>query len=159
MQQKPRNSLFSGRIWVNYKENNYIIFIKIYCFFSEIFALILINAIWKLISIKAIVIIIRGINIDISIEGEDILLILAFWCRVFHQSTENLIIGKFIEPTIIKIAEILSPKFELENEVVDILKNKKYIPPKITHIFPEKVFINYLLEKLKLSNYKPKYNH
>ena len=59
----------------------------------------------------------RGCSIDISIDGDDSLLILAGWCKVFHQSTENLIIGKFIEPTIIKIAEILSPKFELENEL------------------------------------------
>ena len=60
--------------------------------------------------------IINGINIPISIEGDDNLLILAGWCSVFHQSTENLIIGKFIDPIIIKIAVIFSPTSRLENE-------------------------------------------
>ena len=60
--------------------------------------------------------IINGINMPISIEGDDNLLILAGWLRVFHQSTENLIIGKFIEPIIMNIAAILSPTSRLENE-------------------------------------------
>ena len=60
--------------------------------------------------------IINGINIPISIEGDDNLLILAGWCRVFHQSTENLIIGKLIEPTMINTAVIFSPTSTLENE-------------------------------------------
>ena len=51
-----------------------------------------------------------------SIEGDDNLLILAGWWRVFHQSTENLIIGKFIELTIINTAVIFSPTATLENE-------------------------------------------
>ena len=43
-----------------------------------------------------------------SIEGDDNLLILAGWWSVFHQSTENLIIGRLIDPTIIKTAVIFS---------------------------------------------------
>ena len=62
------------------------------------------------INIKAKVIIIRGCNIEMSIEGEENLLMLAGWCRVFHQSTENFMIGKLIDPTIINIAVIFSPK-------------------------------------------------
>ena len=65
---------------------------------------------------KARVMTIRGTNILVSIDGDDSLLILAGWWRVFHQSTENLIIGKFIEPIIIKIAVIFSPTSRLENE-------------------------------------------
>ena len=68
------------------------------------------------ISVKAIVMIINGLNIDGSIEGADNLLILAGWCKVFHQSTENLIIGKLTEPTIINTAVIFSPRFVLEKE-------------------------------------------
>ena len=59
------------------------------------------------LQIKKRVIIIKGFIILGSIEGDDNLLILAGWWRVFHQSTENLIIGKLIEQTIINIAVIL----------------------------------------------------
>ena len=65
-------------------------------------------------------IIIRGISILVSIEGDDNLLILAGWWRVIHQSTENLIIGKFIEPIMTNIAVIFSPTRILENE--DLIK-------------------------------------
>ena len=41
------------------------------------------------------------LSIEGSIEGADNLLILAGWCKVFHQSTENFINGKFIELKII----------------------------------------------------------
>ena len=68
------------------------------------------------IRFKDIVIQIKGHNILESIEGEDNLLILAGWCSVFHQSTENLMIGKLIDPTIMKIAVIFSPTSKFENE-------------------------------------------
>ena len=58
--------------------------------------------------LNAIVITISGWSIDISIEGDDNLLILAGWCKVFHQSTENLIIGRFIDPIKINIAIVFS---------------------------------------------------
>ena len=51
-----------------------------------------------------------------SMDGADSLLILAGWCKVFHQSTENFIIGRLIEPTMIKIAVIFSPTRILLNE-------------------------------------------
>ena len=51
---------------------------------------------------------INGHNILRSIEGDDNLLILADWWSVFHQSTENFIIGRLIDPTIIKTAVIFS---------------------------------------------------
>ena len=68
-------------------------------------------AIAKPIRVKAMVIRIRGFSILGSIEGEESLLMLAGWCRVFHQSTENLIIGRLIDPTIIKTAVIFSATF------------------------------------------------
>ena len=49
---------------------------------------------------KARVIIRRGINMLTSILGVDSLEIVAGWCKVFHQSTENFIIGIFINPKI-----------------------------------------------------------
>ena len=67
-------------------------------------------------NIKARVMIIRGINMLISIDGDDNLLILAGWWRVFHQSTENLMIGKFTDPIRMNIAVIFSPTSKLENE-------------------------------------------
>ena len=48
----------------------------------------------------------KGNNIDISIEGADNLLILAGWCKVFHHSTEYLIIGRFTEPNKTKIGRL-----------------------------------------------------
>ena len=71
-------------------------------------AFILKIAIIRPIKLKAIVITNRGLSIEISIEGDDSLLTLAGWCKVFHQSTENLIIGRLIEPISINIAEIFS---------------------------------------------------
>ena len=58
---------------------------------------------------KAKVITKRGKSIALSIEGEENLDILAGWCKVFHQSTDHLIIGKFIIPTMDNIAAYLSP--------------------------------------------------
>ena len=79
---------------------------------------------------KETVIIIKGTIKTGSIEGEENLLILADWCKVFHQSTENFIIGRFIELTIIKIAVIFSPTSMFEK---DLLKKIiiKYIINKI----------------------------
>ena len=58
--------------------------------------------------LKATVITKRGWSIEISIEGDASLLMLAGWCKVFHQSTENLIIGRLIEPIRINIAIVFS---------------------------------------------------
>ncbi len=64
----------------------------------------------------------------ISIDGDDNLLILAGWWSVFHQSTENLIMGKFIEPIMMNIAVTFSPTLTLENEglrkIINQLKKK-----------------------------------
>ena len=79
-----------------------------FCFLSIISALILNIAMNKPIHIKEKSIIINGLSIEGSIEGADNLLILAGWCKVFHQSTENFIIGRLIEPNIINIATIFS---------------------------------------------------
>ena len=57
---------------------------------------------------KEKVIINNGNNIDGSIEGEENLEMLAGWWRVLHQSTDHLIIGRFIIPIIAKIDEYLS---------------------------------------------------
>ena len=62
------------------------------------------------ISVNATVIRIKGFNMLGSIDGEESLLILAGWCKVFHQSTENFIIGRLIEPTKTKTAVIFSLK-------------------------------------------------
>ena len=48
-----------------------------------------------------------GINIDEWMVLVPVNLILAGWCRVFHQSTENLIIGMLIEPIMAIILDIL----------------------------------------------------
>ena len=65
---------------------------------------------------KARVIIRRGINMLTSILGVDSLEIVAGWCKVFHQSTENFIIGIFIKPIIPNAADILEALslFEIE---------------------------------------------
>ena len=57
---------------------------------------------------KEKVIINNGNNIDGSIEGEENFEMLAGWWRVLHQSTDHLIIGRFIIPIIAKIDEYLS---------------------------------------------------
>ena len=44
----------------------------------------------------------------ISILGADNFEIVAGWCKVFHQSTENFIIGIFIKPIIPNAAEIFA---------------------------------------------------
>ena len=51
----------------------------------------------------------NGINIDVSMAGASSLLMLAGWCSVFHQSTENFMMGTFMKPTKAKIAPIRDP--------------------------------------------------
>ena len=82
------------------------------------------------ILVKKIVIVIKGIIKLESIDGEENLLMLAGWCKVFHQSTENFIIGRFIELTIIKTAVIFSPTSIFE-------KN-----------FLKKIIIRYIINKI-----------
>ena len=65
-----------------------------------------------------------------SIEGEESLLILAGWCKVFHQSTENLIMGRLTEPTKTNTAVIFSAKLMFVNEffrkiIIRYKKNNK----------------------------------
>ena len=52
-------------------------------------------------SANAAVIIISGNNIEGCIEDFENILIDAGWCKVFHQSTENLIIGILMTPHIV----------------------------------------------------------
>ena len=49
----------------------------------------------------------NGINIDEWMVDVPVNLILAGWWRVFHQSTENLIIGMLIKPIMAIILDIL----------------------------------------------------
>ena len=67
-------------------------------------------------SVNAAVIIAKGINIDEWIEVFDRIFIEELWCKVAHQSTENLIIGIFTEPTIMNTAAIFSPTLMFEND-------------------------------------------
>ena len=53
------------------------------------------------------VIINKGNNIELWIDVSDKILTLEGWCNVDHHSTENLIIGIFINPKIAMIDEIL----------------------------------------------------
>ena len=98
-----------------------------FTFLLIISPLILMMAIVKPIKINASVIINSGFSILGSIEGDESLLMLAGWWRVFHQSTENFIIGRLIEPTIINIAVIFSPITMLAKEFFRkiIIKYKK----------------------------------
>ena len=78
---------------------------------------------------KANVITIKGVSIDGSIEGDENLEMLAGWWRVFHQSTDHLMIGKLIIPTKDNIAAYLSPLVlfsnELDNIIIPKYKNNK----------------------------------
>ena len=51
-----------------------------------------------------------GVNMLAWIAGPLNLTTLAGWWRVFHQSTENLIIGKLIAPTNAKIEAAFAPR-------------------------------------------------
>ena len=50
----------------------------------------------------------KGMSIDECMAGDSVSLILAGWCKVFHHSTENLIIGRLARPIIAKIEEYFS---------------------------------------------------
>ena len=51
----------------------------------------------------------NGVRISELMVGPPILTTLAGWCNVFHQSTENFIIGILIPPIIAKYAKELFP--------------------------------------------------
>ena len=57
----------------------------------------------------------NGQSIAGSIEMPPDLIILAGWCSVCHQSTENFTIGKFIHPTSARIAAGRAPLSDLSN--------------------------------------------
>ena len=67
-----------------------------------------------------------GINIVMSIDGESVRVIDAGWCKVDHQSTDFLIIGKLIVPTMTKIDINLSDLSKLLKELCKVI-NPKYI--------------------------------
>ena len=84
-------------------------------------ALNLIERINKKRNVKAVLIRRSGSNIEISIEGDENLLMLAGWCSVFHQSTEYFMIGKFADPSKTKIDEIFSPTSILSKDLCKII--------------------------------------
>ena len=49
----------------------------------------------------------NGIIIEVCMVFVPVIVMLEGWCKVFHQSTENFIIGMFIAPITIKDVEIL----------------------------------------------------
>ena len=51
-----------------------------------------------------------GVNMLVWIAGPLNLTTLAGWWSVFHQSTENLIIGRLIAPTSAKIEAAFAPR-------------------------------------------------
>ena len=57
----------------------------------------------------------NGQSIDVSIEIPPDRIILAGWCSVCHQSTENLTIGKLIHPTSARMAAGRAPLSVLSN--------------------------------------------
>ena len=59
---------------------------------------------------KANAIMIKGMSIEGSIAGASKRVRLAGWRSVFHQSTENFIIGILTKPTKARIAEALIPR-------------------------------------------------
>ena len=72
----------------------------------------------RLIIILLSLIFIAGAVVLVMINSKENLLILAGWCKVFHQLTENFIIGRLIELTIIKIAVIFSPTSKFEKDLL-----------------------------------------
>ena len=68
----------------------------------------------------------RGINIVMSMDGELVRVIDAGWCKVDHQSTDFLIMGKLIVPTMTKIDINLSDLSKLLKELCKVI-NPKYI--------------------------------
>ena len=71
-----------------------------------------------------IIIIDKGINISLLIVGPSSLKILEGWWRVFHQSTENFIIGRLIAPKIDKIDAGFEPSVSLSNALESAMKEK-----------------------------------
>ena len=71
----------------------------------------------------------KGISIDVSIEIPPDLNIEAGWCKVFHHSTENFIIGIFIAPIIASIDAGREPlseySKELDKDIKPIKKRNK----------------------------------
>ena len=57
----------------------------------------------------------NGQSIDVSIEIPPDRIILAGWCSVFHQSTENFTIGKFTHPMSARMAAGRAPLSVLSN--------------------------------------------
>lgn len=57
----------------------------------------------------------KGHNIEASIDTPPERKRLAGWCRVFHQSTENLTIGRLIAPTRANIAAGRAPRLRFSN--------------------------------------------
>jgi len=52
----------------------------------------------------------RGTSIEMSIRGPPTRMTLAGWCNVFHQSTENLMIGRLTAPTSARTEPALPPR-------------------------------------------------
>ena len=48
-------------------------------------------------------------------------------------------------------------QFELFDDVICTIENKKYKLTKESHLFPEKPYMNFLLEKLELGNFRSRY--
>ena len=67
-----------------------------------------------------------GISIVISMDGESVRVIEAGWCKVDHQSTDFLIMGKLIVPIITKIDINLSDLSKLLKELCKVI-SPKYI--------------------------------
>src|SRR5690348_12666231 len=62
-------------------------------------------------SVKALAITRSGTRIDLSMAEPPMRRIDAGWCKVFHQSTENLMIGRLSAPTSVKTAAAREPRF------------------------------------------------
>jgi hypothetical protein len=50
----------------------------------------------------------KGVNMEAWIAGDSVNLMLAGWCKVFHHSTENLMIGILARPTMAIMDEYFS---------------------------------------------------
>ena len=56
-----------------------------------------------------------GSSIDSAIDGPPMRTTLAGWCNVFHQSTENLMIGRLTTPTSARSAPARAPRLRSSN--------------------------------------------
>lgn len=75
---------------------------------------------------KEMVITNKGINIALSIDGDENFEILAGWWSVLHQSTDHFMIGRLIKPKIAKIDAYLSP-LDLSSKALFRIINPAYI--------------------------------